>query len=103
MKRKFKPLCITGDIELAITNRNQLLPCCYVDNPEYLQNPTLKKLVESSEISKHNSLADITNNKHWVDLYNKLKEASESQDTKNIPEPCAFSCSREQRKEEWLK
>ena len=100
MKKEFKPLCIANKTDMAVTNRNQLLPCCYIDTPHYLEDSTLKKLVESSDISKHKSLEDIINSKEWVELKEKIQKASESQDVKNVPLPCVISCSHEQRREE---
>ena len=103
MPKEFYPLCLNNKTDMAVTNRNQLLPCCYIDNPLFLKEPTIKKLAESSDISKHNSLEDIINGHKWRRLYKKLKEASESKNTKDVPWPCVDSCSKEQRREEWLK
>ena len=99
--KRFKPVCIEKKIDMAVTNRNQLLPCCYIDNPHFLEDSTINQLAKSSDISKHNSLEDITNNKEWVELKRKIQEASESQDVKNVPWPCVHSCSHEQRRAEW--
>ena len=66
--KRFKPVCIEKKIDMAVTNRNQLLPCCYIDNPHFLEDSTINQLAKSSDISKHNSLEDITNNKEWVEL-----------------------------------
>lgn len=96
-------MCIEHKTEMAVTNRNQLLPCCYIDSPIHLQDSTLKKLAESSDISKHNSLEDIINGHQWRRLYNKLKEAIESGDTSKVPNSCVNICSIEQRREEWQK
>ena len=107
MTKIFKPLCTNKKgrnmTEIAVTNRNQLLPCCHLDSPGYFKDPFISKLAESSDISKHNSLEDITNNKQWVELKRILQEASESQDVKNVPWPCVHSCSQEHRRAEWEK
>ena len=107
MTKIFKPLCTNKKgrnmTEIAVTNRNQLLPCCHLDSPGYFKDPFIKKLAESSDISKHNSLEDIINGHKWRRLYKKLKEASESKNTKDVPWPCVHSCTREQRREEWLR
>ena len=104
LKKVFKPLCIANKTDMAVNNRNQLMPCCYIDMPQYLQDPTLKKLVESSDISKHKSLEDIINSKEWVELNRIIHEANG--DTyfdcikKNVPWPCVDVCSQTQRSEE---
>jgi len=103
LKKVFKPLCIANKTDMAVNNRNQLMPCCYIDTPHYLEDSTLKKLVESSDISKHKSLEDIINSKEWVELYRVIHEASDTQDLKKVPWPCVDSCSKEQRREEWLR
>ncbi len=104
LKKVFKPLCIANKTDMAVNNRNQLMPCCYIDTPHYLEDPTLKKLVESSDISKHKSLEDIINSKEWVELNRIIHEANG--DTyfdcikKNVPWPCVDACSQTQRSEE---
>ncbi len=79
MPKTFKPLCMSkrgeGYTEIAVTNRNQLLPCCHLDGPTYLKDPFIKKLAESSDISKHKSLDDIINNKEWQKLNRVLIKA----------------------------
>jgi|TARA_B100001093_G_scaffold5206_1_gene5299 hypothetical protein len=104
IKKKFKSMCIAGNplTEMAVTNRNQLLPCCYIDSPIHLQDPTLKKLAEAGDLSKH-SIDDIIQSKEWVELGRKLQEAIESGDTSKLPKPCVMICSKEQRREEWQK
>tara|TARA_B100001059_G_scaffold12887_1_gene10331 strand:+ start:1731 stop:2048 length:318 start_codon:yes stop_codon:yes gene_type:complete len=104
IKKKFKPMCIAGNplTEMAVTNRNQLLPCCYIDGPIHLQNPTIKKLAEASDLSKH-SIDEILQSKEWVGLNRSLMEALESGDTSKVPKPCVYACSQEQRREEWGK
>ena len=108
IKKKFKPMCIAGNplTEMAVTNRNQLLPCCHLDGPTYLKDPFIKKLAESSDISKHKSLEDIINSKEWVELNRVIHEANG--DTyfdcikKNVPWPCADVCTKVGRTAEWL-
>jgi len=106
MPKTFKPLCMSkrgeGYTEIAVTNRNQLLPCCHLDGPTYLKDPFIKKLAESSDISKHKSLEDIINSKEWVELERVITEASDTQDTKNVPWPCADVCTKVGRTAEWL-
>ena len=102
MKKEFKPLCIANKTDMAVTNRNQLLPCCYIDTPHYLEDPTLKKLVESSDISKHKSLDDIIYNYYWKTLNQKITKAMDTQDTTDVPPPCVNVCTKEGRRADWI-
>ena len=105
MTKTFKPLCTANKTEIAVNNRNQLIPCCHLDTPGYLEDSTIKKLTDSSDISKYKSLDDIINSKEWVELYRVIHEASDTQDTKNVPWPCVEVCTKkesEHRTADWL-
>ena len=95
-------MCMEHKTEMAVTNRNQLLPCCYIDSPIHLQDSTLKKLAQASYLSK-NSIDEILQSKEWVGLNRTLQEAIESGDTSKVPNSCVNICSIEQRREEWQK
>ena len=97
-------MCMEGNplTEMAVTNRNQLLPCCYIDGPIHLQNPTIKKLAEASDLSKH-SIDEILQSKEWAELNRSLQEAIESGDTSKVNNSCVNICTMEQRREEWQK
>ena len=88
--------------EMNVTNRNQLLPCCYIDSPIQLEEFTLKKLAQASDLSKH-SIDEILKSKEWVALNRSLQEAIESGDTSKVNNSCVNICSMEQRREEWQK
>lgn len=100
MNKQFKPMCMNHKTDMAVTNRNQLLPCCYIDSPIHLQNSTLKKLAQASDLSK-NSIDEILQSKEWVGLNRKLQEAIDTGKTSRVPNPCVNICSIEQRREEW--
>jgi|TARA_B100000212_G_scaffold177337_1_gene133518 hypothetical protein len=104
IKKKFRPMCMEGNplTEMAVTNRNQLLPCCYIDSPIHLEEFTLKKLAQASDLSKH-SIDEILKSKEWVALNRSLQEAIESGDTSKVNNSCVNICSMEQRREEWQK
>ena len=102
LEKMFKPLCIANKTDMAVNNRNQLMPCCYIDTPHYLEDSTLKKLVESSDISKHKSLEDIINSEEWKTLNRVLTKAMDTQDTKDVPPPCVDVCTKVSRTAEWL-
>ena len=102
---KFNPRCMTTDTQMAINNRNQLMPCCLVDTPFLVEDPAIKKLLSVSNISEHKSLEEILSKKEWIEFYDILKEAYDKQTTEKLPEPCikaCLDCGKEKiRKEEW--
>ena len=106
MTKIFKPLCTNKKgrnmTEIAVTNRNQLLPCCHLDSPGYFKDPFIKKLAESSDISKHKSLDDIIYNYYWKTLNRKITKAMDTQDTTDVPPPCVNVCTKEGRRADWI-
>ena len=97
-------MCMEGNplTEMAVTNRNQLLPCCYIDSPIHLEEFSLKKLAQASDLSKH-SIDEILQSKEWTELNRSLQEAIESGDTSKVNNSCVNICTMEQRREEWQK
>ena len=97
-------MCMEGNplTEMAVTNRNQLLPCCYIDSPIQLEEFTLKKLAQASDLSKHKSLDDIIYNYYWKTLNQKITKALDTQDTKDVPPPCVNVCTKEGRRADWI-
>ena len=105
MKRYFNPKCMNGEETFAVSNRNELIPCCLVDNEglksypsEYLINI---KLV--SNISENESIDDILCKKEWTDFTEVIQTAKTIQNVKNVPYVCRISCmsNTEIRKENW--
>ena len=103
--KKFNPKCMTTDTQMAINNRNQLMPCCFIDTPFLVEDPTIKKLLSVSNISEHKSIKEILNKKEWVEFYDMLKEADDKQTTKSLEKTCIKTCldfgKEKIRKEEW--
>tara|TARA_B100000214_G_scaffold249289_1_gene183140 strand:+ start:198 stop:524 length:327 start_codon:yes stop_codon:yes gene_type:complete len=90
--KKFNPKCMTTDTSMAINNRNQLMPCCYVDTPHMIEDPAIKKLLFVSNISEHKSIKEILSKKEWIEFYDMLKEADDTQITERLPKPCIKAC-----------
>jgi len=76
-----KPMCIRGNMNLAVTNRGQLLPCCKCDTHRMMKDPEFKKLVDNSYLTDYNSVNDILNN----DYYKAFQESLERN-------RCPFAC-----------
>lgn len=84
---KLDPMCIKGEISFAVTNREELIPCCYLDTPDNISHPLLKKLLGVSKISSKNTIEQILNHKEWKRFYKNL--------TKNIAPPqCNLVCRK---------
>tara|TARA_Y100000589_G_C27099211_1_gene607306 strand:+ start:753 stop:1094 length:342 start_codon:yes stop_codon:yes gene_type:complete len=97
MKNFFNPQCITGEESYAVSNRNILLPCCYVDNKNLVPHKAINDIIEVSNIDDHDSIDDIVNQKEWKYFYKLLVKAQEV--TKPIsrlylmlPEACTKCC-----------
>ena len=76
MKKHFKPKCLTSETQLAVNNRNQLLPCCYWDTTPFNFNKDLTalRLMNKSNIDNFNSIADILQQKEWINRYIRYLE-----------------------------
>ena len=48
---KMKPMCFE-DFAFGVTNKGELLPCCYCDNQKTLNDPDFKKLKMSKKKKK---------------------------------------------------
>ena len=97
MKKIFNPQCINGEETYAVSNRNILLPCCYVDNKKLLPHKAINDIIEVSNIDDHDSIDDIVKQKEWKDFYELLVKAQAI--TKPIsklylmlPEACTKCC-----------
>ena len=100
--KKFNPKCMTTDTQMAINNRNQLMPCCFIDTPFLVEDPTIKKLLSVSNISEHKSIKEILNKKEWVEFYDMLKEADDKQITERLNHVSrCFVFGKENKEEEW--
>ena len=67
-----KPMCF-GKFSFAITNKGELLPCCYCDNQKTLNDPDFKKLTKVSKLADYDKIEDIFKNKEWKEFYDLLK------------------------------
>ena len=75
-----EPRCMPakGSIEkrmqAAITNRGELIPCCWIDQPNVLDHPIMKKMLKVSKISEHDSIEDILLTDEWKEFAKNLAE-----------------------------
>ena len=48
----FRPKCLVDEIQIALTNRGHLIPCCWCDEEWSLKTPEFQKLLKVSKISE---------------------------------------------------
>ena len=82
------PMCFDDRIPFAITNRGELLPCCYCDNVKTLKTPIFKKLTAVSNIEDHDSLEEILLKDEWREFVEMLEKNQEP------PPICIETCGR---------
>jgi hypothetical protein len=70
---KIKPMCFNGNMNLAVTNRGQVLPCCHCDTERMMKDPEFKKLAENSYLKDYDHVNDILSNDHWQAFYESLE------------------------------
>ena len=58
----------------AVTNRGELIPCCWCDQPRASKDPIMKQMLKVSKISDHNSIEDILTTKEWQEFAKNLAE-----------------------------
>jgi hypothetical protein len=83
---KFKPKCLRGEIQTALTNRGHLIPCCYCDEQWVLKLPEFKKILKVSKVSEVEDIEEILYSKEWMEFEENLRLE------KNIPEVCIDHC-----------
>ena len=65
---------IENRMQAAITNRGELIPCCWIDQAKVLKHPIIKQMLKVSKISDHNSIEDILLTKEWQEFARNLAE-----------------------------
>ena len=61
-----EPRCMPkhGSIEYrmspAMTNRGELIPCCWMDQAKALKHPIMKQMLKVSKVSDYNSIEEIS-------------------------------------------
>jgi hypothetical protein len=67
------PMCLKNEMQVAITNKGELIPCCYLDTPRNNLDLEYKKLLKVSKISDYNSIEEIYLNKEWIEFAENLR------------------------------
>lgn len=72
--KKLEPKCLNGEIEMAVTNRGELIPCCRCDDPtSYKTNETLWNLMQASKIDEFDNIDEIFLLEEWTEFIENLK------------------------------
>ena len=99
--QRFEPMCLSGEETFAVNNRNQLMPCCYVDHVG-LMDDKIQKLLDVSNINDYTSIKEIIKTHEWIDFFKMLTKAKRKQRLNTIPRACKESCTRRSiRLENW--
>ncbi len=88
----FRPKCLVDEIQIALTNRGHLIPCCWCDEEWSLKTPEFQKLLKVSKISEVEDIKEILYSKEWTEFEEKLKTE------KNIPKICTQHCMIKEEK-----
>ena len=67
-------MCIKGNMNLAITNRGQVIPCCRCDTNENMTDPEFKKMIDASQLKDYKCIDDIIESDVWKQFYDQLKQ-----------------------------
>ena len=73
-EEELDPKCINGDQEaFAITNRGEVIPCCWLDTYVQKMEHDYGMLTLASNLNDYDSIEEILLQDEWVDFRNNLK------------------------------
>ena len=73
MKNEIDAKCLDSRQQaFGLTNRGELIPCCWVDTGYNRDHPTFQKLVKVSNIADHDSIEDILMTDEWIEFTENL-------------------------------
>ena len=58
----------------AVTNRGELIPCCWMDQKSSLEHPVMQKMLKVSKISENDTIEDILFSDEWQEFAKNLAE-----------------------------
>ena len=75
MNNELDPKCLDRrQSQFAITNRGELIPCCYLDDERLRNNLDFVKLKMVSHIDDYDNIEDILETEEWQLFYSNLKQ-----------------------------
>ena len=68
------PKCVTGIQDaFGLTNKGELIPCCWCDTSKVRNNPAYQRLLAVSKIADYDSIEEIVLQDEWIEFQNNLK------------------------------
>ena len=99
---QFSPKCFPNKQRTqpaALTNRGELIPCCWIDHRDRLKHPTMVKMLKVSKVSDYENVEDIFKTKEWQDFAKNLAEKN----MQEIMPVCKQHCGDKVfKKENWI-
>lgn len=72
---KLDPKCLNGKQEaFALTNKGQLIPCCWLDTQAQRAESDYQQLLMVSHVDDYDSIEEIFLTDEWVEFYSNLKK-----------------------------
>ena len=59
LEGKFVAQCMNGKMQMAMSNRGHLLPCCWCDQEWTLSTPLFQKMLKVSKVSEAENVDEI--------------------------------------------
>ena len=72
-ENQLDPMCLKNEVQVAITNQGELIPCCYIDTPSNNLDPEYKKLLKVSKINDYDNIEEIYLTKEWIEFAENLR------------------------------
>ena len=60
--------------QIAVTNRGQLVPCCWMDQKVVLQHPDMQKMLKVSNVADYDTIEEILLTDEWQEFAKNLEE-----------------------------
>ena len=86
LEGKFVAQCMNGKMQMAMSNRGHLLPCCWCDQEWTLNTPLFQKMLKVSKVSEAENVDEIVLSDEWREFEENLRTE------KNIPKVCVEHC-----------
>ena len=75
---RFSPKCFPHGKErrqqVALTNKGELIPCCWLDQRDKLKHPTMVALLKVSKVDDYEKIEDIFKTNEWQEFAKNLAE-----------------------------
>ena len=76
--------------QVAVTNRGQLVPCCWMDQREVLRHPDMQKMLEVSNVADYDTIDEILLTDEWQEFAKNL----EQRNLEKIMPVCIIHCAK---------